>query len=211
MLILIPVSLLVGTLAALRAGSTTDYAVSYTSLVLNALPEFVFGTFLILIFFSDLHLFPPVDLVPPGSTPWDDPNALVLPVLTLLGVTVAFSSRQIRAGVIQTLRQGYVTEARLNGLRERRVIWRYALRNALAPSIQAFAQSLQYLFGGIIVVEALFDYPGVGNLLVQAVSTRDVTEVQAITFILAAIYIGINIAADGIVVLLVPKLRTGLQ
>jgi peptide/nickel transport system permease protein len=211
MLLLVPLSLGVGTLAAIRAGRTADYVASSSSLVLNALPEFVFGTFLIIIFFSELHLLPPVALVPPGTSPLDHPNALVLPVLTLLGVTLASSSRQVRAGVIESLRQGYVREARLNGIRERRVIVRYALRNALAPSVQAFAQSLQYLFGGIIVVEALFDYPGVGKLLVEAVSARDVTEVEAITLVLAVIYIGINIVADLIVVLLVPKLRTGLQ
>jgi peptide/nickel transport system permease protein len=131
--------------------------------------------------------------------------------MTLVGVTTAFSARQIRAGMLDTLQSPYVTAARLNGIRERRVVWRYALRNALAPSVQAFAQSLQYLFGGIIVVETLFSYPGIGNLLVQAVSERDITEVQAISLVLAAVYITINIVADLTVVLLVPKLRTGIQ
>jgi peptide/nickel transport system permease protein len=210
-ILLFPLSLLVGTFVALRAGRPDAYAVSYVTLVLNALPEFVFGTILIFIFFSGLDLLPPVDLVPPGTTPFDDINALVLPVVTLLGVTTAFSARLIRSGMLDALQSPYVTAARLNGIRERRVVWRYALRNALAPSVQAFAQSLQYLFGGIIVVEALFSYPGVGNLLVQAVSERDITEVQAISLVLAAVYIAINIAADLIAVLLVPKLRTGMQ
>jgi peptide/nickel transport system permease protein len=210
-ILLLPLSLLVGAFAALRAGRPDAYAVSYLTLVLNALPEFVFGTILIFIFFSVLDFFPPVDLVPPGTTPFQDINALVLPVLTLLGVTTAISARQIRAGMLDTLQSPYVTAARLNGIRERRVVLRYALRNALAPSVQAFAQSLQYLFGGIIVVEALFSYPGIGDLLVQAVSERDITEVQAISLVLAAVYIGINIVADLAVVLLVPKLRTGMQ
>jgi peptide/nickel transport system permease protein len=207
---LIPLALLAGTVAAVRAGRASDYAVSYTSLVLGSLPEFVLGTFLILIFFAQLHWLQPVAGVPPGTSPLDNLKALILPIMTLLGVAIAFCARQVRAGVIEALRQDYVKMARLSGLPERRVLWRYALRNALASSIQTFAQAIQYLFGGIIVVEALFGYPGIGSLLVQAVSLRDVTEVQAITVVLAAVYIVINIVADLLVVLLVPRLRTGL-
>jgi peptide/nickel transport system permease protein len=207
MLLLVPSSLLLGTVAAVRANRAADYAASYSELALGALPEFVLGTFLILIFFSELHLLPPVALVPPGASPLADPEALVLPILTLLGVAVAFCARQVRAGVITALRQDYVTTARLNGVPEHRVLWRYALRNALAPSVQSFAQALQYLFGGIIVVESLFAYPGIGSLLVQAVLNRDLTEVQSIAIVLAALYIAVNVAADLIVVLLVPKLR----
>jgi peptide/nickel transport system permease protein len=209
--LLIPLSLLVGTVAAVREGRATDYAVSYVSLVLSALPEFVLGTLLILVFFSVLNLLSPVALVPPGSSPLDNLSSLILPVLTLLGVLVAFSARQVRAGVIGAMRQNYVTMARLSGLPERRVLWRYALRNALAPTVQTFAQTIEYLFGGMIVVEALYDYPGIGQLLVQAVSARDVTMVQGITIVLAVIYIVANIVADLIVVFLVPKLRTGLR
>jgi peptide/nickel transport system permease protein len=210
-LLLLPLALVAGTVAAVRAGRFVDYAVSYASLVLGSLPEFVLGTFLIFIFFSQLDLLPPVALVAPGGSPLARPDALVLPVLTLLGVSVAFCARQVRAGVIGSLRQDYVRMARLHGLRERRVLWRYALRNALAPSVQAYAQTVQYLFGGIIVVEALFAYPGIGGLLVNAVQTEDVTLVAAIALVLAAAYIAINIVADLIVLLLVPRLRTGLS
>jgi peptide/nickel transport system permease protein len=100
--------------------------------------------------------------------------------------------------------------ARLNGLRERRVVARYVIRNSLAPSVQAIAQTLQYLVGGIIVVESLYTYPGIGSALVQAVNDRDVTTVAAIAVVLAIIYIAINIVADVLVVFLVPKLRTSL-
>lgn len=209
--LLIPLSIFVGTVAAVRAGTATDYTVSYASLVLNALPEFVLGTFLILLLFNVLDWLPPVALVPPGTSPLAHLNDLALPVLTLLGVSVAFSARQIRAGVIIALQQECVAMARLSGIRERRVVWRYALRNAVAPAVQTFAQSIQYLFGGIIVVEALFAYPGIGQALVQAVALRDVSVVAAISMILAVLYIAINIVADLVVVLLVPKLRTGLR
>jgi len=208
--LLVPLSLLLGTFAAVRAARIGDFVISYVSLILGSLPEFVLGTFLIVVFFSELRLLPPISLVPPGTSPLDNPKALILPILTLLGVSLAFCVRQVRAGVVQVLRQDHVKMARLNGLPEPRVLWRYALRNAIAPSIQTFAQAIQYLFGGIIVVEALFAYPGIGALLVQAVSLRDVTEVQAITMILGAVYIVINILADLLVVLVVPKLRTGV-
>lgn len=209
--LLIPLALLIGTISALRAGRPTDYALSYSSLVLASLPEFVLGTFLIQIFFAQLGLLPPLALVQPGESPLAHPDALVLPVLTLLGVSLAFSSRQVRAGVIEALRQNYVVVARLNGIRERRVVWRYALCNALATTIQTFAQTILYLFGGIVVVEALFNYPGIGRELVQAVSVRDVPEVQGIMLVLTALYIAVNIVADFLVVLLVPKLRTGMR
>jgi peptide/nickel transport system permease protein len=99
----------------------------------------------------------------------------------------------------------------MNGIPRRRVVLRYALRNALAPSVQIIAQNLQYLVGGIIIVESIYSYPGIGTYLVQAVTSRDVNEVQAAAMILAALYIGINIVADLIVIFLVPKLRTGMS
>jgi peptide/nickel transport system permease protein len=209
--LLVPLALLIGTLSAVHAGRPWDYAASYFTLVLGALPEFVLGTLLIVVFFSLLNWLPPVSLIPPGSSPLTHVNELVLPILTLLGVSVAFCARQVRAGVLTVLGEEYVTMARLSGVRESRVVMRYALRNAVAPSIQTFAQAFQYLFGGIIVVETLFAYPGVGQALVQAVSVRDVTVVQAIAVILAATYIAINIAADLLVVFVVPRLRTSLR
>jgi peptide/nickel transport system permease protein len=209
-ILLIPLSLFAGTAAAVRAARPTDYTLSYTALIIGSLPEFVVGTFIIAIFFSWLNLFPPVSLVPPGTSPLSHISVLVLPILTLLAVSLAFCARQVRAGVLEALRQDYVRIARLSGMRERRVLFRYALRNALAPSVQTFAQAIQYLFGGIIVVESLFTYPGIGQLLVQSVSQRDFTMIQGITLVLAALYIFINIAADLLVVFLVPKLRTSL-
>jgi peptide/nickel transport system permease protein len=156
-----------------------------------------------------LDVLPPVSLVPPGESPLSDPQALVLPVLTLLGATLAGSTRMVRAGMVETLRSDYVQMARLNGFPERRVVSRYGLRNALAPAVQVFAQNIQYLVGGIIVVEYLFAYPGLGKELVDAVAIRDVREVQSIAILIAAFYILVNIVADLLVVLLVPRLRTG--
>ncbi|HUZ54627.1 MAG TPA: ABC transporter permease [Streptosporangiaceae bacterium] len=209
-LLLIPLTLALGTLAGLRAGRRVDHAISVPALVAGGLPEFVTGTALIFVFFTVLKLLPAVALLSPGQSPFSDIKALVLPVLTLLAVAVGAGVRQVRAGMIEVLQQDFILFARLNGIPERKVILQYALRNALAPSVQIIAQNLQYLVGGIIIVESVFTYPGIGTYLVQAVTSRDVTEVQAAAMILATFYVAINIAADLIVIFLVPKLRTGL-
>jgi peptide/nickel transport system permease protein len=207
-LILVPLTLVLAVISAVRAGRPVDHAISILTLAIVALPEFVIGALLILLFFTTLDTLPPVTLLEEGQSPLGQPRELVLPVLTLLGASLASSIRMVRAGMIEALRSDYVEAARLAGFRERRVIIREALRNALAPSVQVLALNLQYLVGGIIVVEYLFNYPGLGRELVEAVAIRDVREVQSVAILFAAIYVGINILADLAVVLLVPKLRT---
>jgi peptide/nickel transport system permease protein len=208
-LVLVPLSLLLGVIAGVRAGKASDHAISLSTLGLISLPEFIVGSILILIFFTWLDVLPPVSLVAPGESPLANPDILVLPGLTLLGVTLGASVRMIRAGVSEAMRSDYVQMARLNGFGERKVLTRYALRNSLATSVQVFALNLQLLIGGIMITEYLFNYPGIGSELVAAVGVRDVTEVQSVVMIIAAFYVAVNIAADLIVVLLVPKLRTG--
>jgi peptide/nickel transport system permease protein len=130
--------------------------------------------------------------------------------MTLLFVAVGSGIRQVRLGMIEVLQTDFIQFARLNGVNERRVILRYGIRNAIANSIQTIAQNLQYLVGGIIVVESVFAYPGIGVYLVNSVQARDTNKVLAASIILAALYTAINIAADLIVVFLVPRLRTEL-
>lgn len=207
-LLMIPLALVLGVLSAVWAGRPADHAVSVSSLAVISLPEFIIGSLLILVFFTWLDVLPPVSLIPPGASPLAEPKLLVLPVLTLLGASLAASIRMVRAGMVETLNAEYVTMARLNGFSERLVVRRYALRNALAPSVQVLAQNVQYLVGGIVVTEYLFNYPGLGKELVDAVAIRDVREVAVVALLIAAFYILINIVADLLVVLLVPKLRT---
>ena len=113
----------------------------------------------------------------------------------------------VRAGMVEVLQTEYVQTARLNGLTEKRVLMRYALRNSLAPSVQVLAQNLQWLIGGIIITESIFAYPGIGSLLVTAVGNRDITVVQTVAMMIAVVYVVVNLVADLIVMLLVPKLR----
>jgi peptide/nickel transport system permease protein len=209
-LVLVPAGFLLGTWAAVHVRRSADNIISTTAVTLGAMPEFLVGTILIVIFFSWLNVLPPISQVLPGETPLSYPEELILPVTTLLAICLSFVIRMVRAGVLDSLKQDYVTMARLNGLPERRVVWRYALRNALAPGVQAIAQTVTYLAGGIIITESVFNYPGIGRKLVQAVASRDITTVASITLILAALYIIVNLIADLIVVLIVPKLRTSL-
>ena len=206
-LLMIPLSLLFGVAAGVFAGRPVDHAISVGSLVAIALPEFVIGSLLVGVFFVGLHLLPPVALVPPGENPLSHPTKLVLPVLTLLLASLAGGIRMVRAGMVEALQTEYVQTARLNGIPERRVLWRYALRNALAPSVQVLAQNLQYLIGGIIVTETVFAYPGLGSTLVDAVQNRDITMVQSVAILIAFVYVMLNLVADFLVMLLVPKLR----
>ena len=206
-LLMIPLSLGLGTIAAIYAGRPLDHAISILSLAAIALPEFVIGSLLIAVFFVWTNLLPPVAIVPPGANPLDYPTRLVLPVMTLLFASLAAGIRMVRAGMVEVLRTEYVQTARLNGLAERRVLTRYALRNSLAPSVQVLAQNLQWLIGGIIITENVFAYPGIGSTLVTAVGNRDTTLVQSVAMLIAVAYIVINLVADLIVVLLVPKLR----
>jgi peptide/nickel transport system permease protein len=210
-LLMIPLSLVLGVVAARHAGRPVDAAISLTSLAIVSLPEFVIGSLLILLLFSWLDALPPVALLTPGESPATQLRLLVLPVLTLLGATLAASVRMTRAGMIQALRAEFADMARLNGFPERRVVWRHALRNALAPAVQVFAQNLQYLIGGVIVVEYLFAYPGLGKELVDSVAVRDVRAVQSIALLIAFAVVLLNLLADLLVVLLVPRLRTGAR
>ena len=206
-LFMIPLSLGLGMVAAVYAGRPLDHLISIGSLAAIALPEFVIGSLLIAVFFLGLDWLPPVAIIPPGGSPLDDPTKLVLPVATLLLASLAAGIRMVRAGMVEVLQTEYVQTARLNGLAEKRVLMRYALRNSLAPSVQVLAQNLQWLIGGIIITESIFAYPGIGSLLVTAVGNRDITVVQTVAMMIAVVYVVVNLVADLIVMLLVPKLR----
>jgi peptide/nickel transport system permease protein len=207
---MIPLSLLLGVAAALRQGRAADHAISGVSLGAIAVPEFVTGTILAAFIAVSLGLLPPVSLIAPDESPFAHPDLLVLPVATLLLTGLAYNIRMVRAGVIDVMRSDYIRMARLNGIPERRVVWRHALRNALAPAIQVFALTVQWLIGGIVIVEAVFQYPGIGQGLVQAVAARDIPVVQAVALYIAIIIIFINIIADIVVIMLIPKMRTNL-
>ncbi|GAB3052959.1 ABC transporter permease [Sediminivirga luteola] len=207
--IAVPAGILVGTYSALRRGRGGDHTASGVTLVLAALPEFVIGIVLITLFSTTVFtLLPSVTMAPPGEQVWNYPSQLVLPVVTLALVVAPYIVRMMRATMIEVLDSGYVEMARLKGVPERQVILRHALPHALAPVAQVIAIQLAWLAGGIVVIEFLFRYPGMGQALVDAVANRDVQVVQAISMLIAALYVVVNLLADIVGILTNPKLRT---
>ncbi|MET9258357.1 ABC transporter permease [Amycolatopsis sp. NPDC004079] len=204
-----PLGLALGTWSAMRRGRASDQVVSGISLVIAALPEFVIGVALIVLFATTVFRFlPSVTLTPPGEAVWAQPSQLVLPVLTLVLVVTPYITRMMRATMNEVLDSGYVEMARLKGMRERTVLLRHALPHAVGPVAQVVAIQLAWLAGGVVVVEFLFRYPGIGQALIDAVGKRDVAVVQAVTLLIAAVYIVVNLLADVIGILADPKLRT---
>lgn len=199
--LLVPLSLLLGTAAALRRGSVFDVGSQLVTVALVALPEFVVGIVLVLAFAIAWPVLPAVAFRV-------TPEALVLPVATLLLLSLAYTARMVRAGVIEVLSSEYVAMARLKGMPERSVIRHHVLPNAIGPSLHAFALTAAWLAGGVVIVEYLFAYPGIGSLLIDAVTSRDVPMVEAVALILAAVYVVGNLLADIATILLTPRLRT---
>jgi peptide/nickel transport system permease protein len=197
-----------GMLAAARRDGLLDHALSVTALAVTALPEFVVAMVLVSLFAALVwHILPAVSVFPPGTSPWSIPSLLVLPVLTLVIVIVPYTFRMMRAAMIDALESDYVEMARLKGMSPRRVLAVHALPNAIAPTIQVIGLNFLYLAGGIVVVEYVFNYPGLGQLLVQAVSDRDIPVIQFIVLLLAAFYVVVNIATDMISLAATPRRR----
>jgi peptide/nickel transport system permease protein len=202
------VGIALGLWAALRRDKLTDHVLSVGLLTVAALPEFVVAILLVLVFASVvLHVLPGVSVLAPGQAPWQDLKLLVLPVATLVLVTVPYTFRMSRAATIEALESDYVEMARLKGLPTRRVLLRHALPNAVAPTIQVIGLNFLYLAGGIVVVEFVFDYPGIGQGLVNAVSDRDIPTIQFIVLMLATFYVFMNILTDVIALAASPRRR----
>jgi peptide/nickel transport system permease protein len=208
-LIAIPLSFLVGILAALRPNGWLDTVINFVSITLAGLPEFVIGIGLVLGFSTTFwKIFPATSIVTDGSNPFTRPSIVVLPVVTLVLAVIPYLGRLIRASLIDSLNSEYVVAARLKGLSPRVVLLRHALPNGLAPSIQATGLTLSFLLGGVVVIEFLFQYPGLGSLLLTAIDQRDIILIQSIVLIFAAGYVLFNLVADVLTMLVTPRLRT---
>ena len=211
-LISTPLAIALGAVSARRRDGPFDHAASVIMLGLAALPEFVVGIVLVVLLGTTVFtVLPAVSLIPPGEHAWQHPKELILPVLTLIIAVCPYTARIMRASMIEVLESDYVEMARLKGIREQRVVWRHAVPNAIAPTIQVTALNLAYLAGGIVIVEAVFGYAGIGSALVDAVHNRDVPVVQALAMLIAAVYVVLNVIADVTSILVSPRLRTSLQ
>jgi peptide/nickel transport system permease protein len=203
----VPLSIGLGVLSALRRHRWVDQLVGLVTLISVSLPEFISGTVLILLLAFRFPIFPPSSLIDPRAGLAAVAPSLVLPTLTLVLALLAHMTRMTRASMLEVLDAPYVRAARLKGLRPRRVIVRHALRNALLPTVGIVAINVGFLLGGIVVVETVFAYPGLGRLMVDAVNHRDVPVIQMAALVIAATYALANLAADVVYAYLDPRIR----
>lgn len=205
--IVIPVSLILGVWAALRENSFVDSTISVMSLSVVGLPEFVTGIVLINVFALGLGWFEATALVSSGMSLWQWLRVLLLPALTASLVLIGYVTRMTRAGMLEELKKPYVRTAMLKGIPWRRVVFSHALRNALLPTIAVIALSIGWLMGGLVVIESVFNYPGVGSLLVTAVAQKNLPVLQAISVLIVFFYTFANLLADLLFALLNPRIR----
>ena len=203
----VPLAIGLGVASALRRNRLLDQVIGLVTLVAVSLPEFISGTVLILVLAFYFAIFPPSSLIDPRVSLWSAAPSLVLPTLTLVLALLAHMTRMTRASMIEALEKPYVRAARLRGLRPRLVILRHALRNALLPTVGIVAINVGFLLGGIVVVESVFAYPGLGRLMVDAVNHRDVPVIQMAALLIALTYALANLAADVVYAYLDPRIR----
>ncbi|MEE8413098.1 MAG: ABC transporter permease [Dehalococcoidales bacterium] len=206
-LVAVPTAVATGVWAGVRSNSVGDQVVSAISLAGISLPEFVTGVTLMVIFGSTLHWLPSSSIILPGTSPLTRPLILILPTLTLTGVLFAYIMRMTRANVIEVMQENYVRTAILKGLPMRQVIFRHVIPNAMLPTISVIAINVGWMFGGLIIVENVFAYPGLGRLLLVSIQSRDVPLLQALALLIAVTFSLSNLAADLSYGILNPRIR----
>jgi peptide/nickel transport system permease protein len=208
-LMCVPLAIVGGVIAALTAGRAPDRVISVIGLAGVALPEFVSGVFLIIIFGVWLNVLPEQASWPPGSGPLTQVYYLIMPAIPLTIVLFGYIMRMARAGTMAALDADYTRTATLKGLPRRTVIRRHVLRNALLPTIAVIATQVSYLIGGLVVVEWLFHYNGIGALIFEAANKQDFPMLEAAVLTVGVVFMAATLIADILVTLLNPRLRLG--
>ena len=210
--VLIPAVLILGMLAARHPGGIVDSVVSGAVLVVMALPEFIIAVLVVVLLASNVfHVLPPTSVINPGASLWSQWNLLVLPALALVIGSLPYLTESVKTVLREELGSEHITWARLSGVPERRLLWRHAMPNAIGPTLQVAGTTLVYLTGGIVAVENVFAFPGIGEALTAAVANRDIPVVQAIAMLLAAVALAVYLLADVLHLLLSPRLRTAAR
>ncbi len=208
-LIAIPLAVFLGIVAGVRRDRPMDLTLSGAAMLAMTIPEFVTATALIYIFAIVLQWVPAVTILPPNAGLVDMLPNVVLPVVVLGAVLVAHIMRMVRASVIDVMASDYVQMARLKGVPDREIIRRHVVPNAMIPALNVIALTIAWLLAGVVVVEKVFNYPGLGTLMIQAIHDRDLPLVQAIALLFSAIYVAVNLLADLAALALDPRLRRG--
>ncbi len=206
-IIFVPLSIVLGVLAGVKKEKPTVSIISFLGLATMALTEFVSGVFLITIFGVQLKWLPIVSIIPIGESLFENLNILLLPALSITFVMFGYVSRMQRSSMIQVLDSDYVRAAILKGMPRKYVIFRHALKNALLPTITIIGMNIGWLFGGLVVVETLFGFPGMGSLLMTAIKTRDVPLIEACVLLITVIYSLSTMITDMLYSYLNPRIR----
>jgi len=209
LLIAVPLSIGLGVAAGLKENKTMDNVISISSLSVVGLPEFVTGLVLIQVFTFRLQLLPANSSIPLGTSFFEALPMLILPALTATLVLLAYVTRLTRAGVVEELKKPHVRTAELKGLSRRNLVLKHVLRNSLLPTITVVAISIGWLISGLIVIENVFNYPGLGRLLMFAIDRRDIPLMQAIALITVLVFAFSNLIADILYAYLNPRIRFG--
>jgi len=204
----VPVALFIGIYSAMRRGTFIDRALNIGTLALVAVPEFLMATIGVLIFAVKLRLLPSIMLSTEHSSWGEFLRSYTLPVMSLAFVVIAQMARMTRAAVVDQLNRPYVEMAVLKGVKPGRIVLRHVLPNAVGPIVNAIALSLSYLLGGAIIVETIFNYPGIASLMVNAVTSRDMPLLQTCAMIFCAAYLLLVLIADLVAIVANPKLRS---
>jgi len=206
-IIFVPLSIFFGVLAGVKEKKPTDSIISFFGLATMALPEFVSGVILITVFAVQLKWFPIVSVIPIGESIWQNLNIVVLPALSITLVMFGYISRMQRSSMISVMNSDYIRAATLKGMPRRYVIFRHALKNAMLPTITIIGMNMGWLFGGLVVVETLFGFPGMGSLLMTAIKTRDVPLIEACVLLITVIYSVSTMITDIMYSYLNPRIR----
>ena len=206
-IISVPLAVFLGVIAGLNENKASDNIISVSSLSVVGLPEFVTGLVLIQIFSFKLRILPANSSIKPGASFMESLPMLILPALTATFVLLAYITRLTRAGVVEELKADYTRTAILKGMSRRTVVVKHVLRNALLPTITVIAISFGWLISGLIVIENVFNYPGLGRLMVFAIDRRDLPLLQAVTLVTVLGFAFANLIADLLYAYLNPRIR----
>jgi len=205
--LIMPIALVLGLWAGLQEGRPTDRTISILSLITTSIPEFASGVFLILVFAFWLKLLPGAAVFTSDIAPWKEPKLLVLPVLTLTLVEVGYVTRMTRASMIEVMNAPYIRTAYLKGLPRWRIVANHAVRNALMAPITVIMLHVNWLIGGIVVVESVFGYPGLGMYLLDSALFKDINAIEAGAIALVVLAVGTQLIADILYTFLNPRIR----
>jgi peptide/nickel transport system permease protein len=208
LVVIIPLGILGGVLAALYAGRPIDRIITLTGSSAAALPEFATGIVAAIIFSVELKLLPFPPQIQPGASFLSQLHALILPAIPLVLVLFGYIARMARAGTIEALESDYVRTATLKGLKRVVVIYRHVLRNSMLPTITVIATQTGYLIGGLVIVERLFNYQGIGNLIFHAANAKDFPMLEAAVLTVGLVYMVATVGADMLTTVLNPRQRT---